>query len=297
MISIIVPVYNAEKTLRQCVESILNQEFKNFELLLIDDGSKDNSPAICDYYSEKDERVKVFHKPNGGVSSARNLGLDNARGEWIAFVDSDDHISEGYFEDIDGRKEDIVFLGYKTLYRNVVIKDICISEKHCFNAFTDLINCNINNSIIRGPWAKFYRRGIIANQRFIPEMRLGEDVCFVYEYLSKCLSYYVKKDAEYMVVYCGIPDHKKYSMTVEEAARSLSYIKEAFNKMAQNHGISHILLLDLVGYFKRVSKCDWFQNKRKWYCNKTIIRLYLYIWRALSIKQKLHLVVSRIFHK
>ena len=79
--------------MRRCVDSILAQTFTDFELLLIDDGSTDGSPAICDEYAVKDSRVRVFHKPNGGVSSARNLGLDHALGEWICFVDSDDRIS------------------------------------------------------------------------------------------------------------------------------------------------------------------------------------------------------------
>lgn len=91
-ISIIVPVYKAEKYLHQCVDSILEQTFTDFELLLIDDGSPDRSGAICDEYAAADPRVRVFHKPNGGVSSARNLGLDNACGEFVSFVDADDEI-------------------------------------------------------------------------------------------------------------------------------------------------------------------------------------------------------------
>lgn len=91
MVSIIVPVYNAEKYLSRCVDSILSQTMKDFELLLIDDGSQDESGRICDEYSEKDARVRVFHKPNGGVSSARNLGIDHAKGKYIIFIDSDDY--------------------------------------------------------------------------------------------------------------------------------------------------------------------------------------------------------------
>jgi len=89
-ISVIVPVYKAEAYLRRCVNSILAQTFQDFEVLLIDDGSPDKSGKICDDYVKKDSRVRVFHKENGGVSSARNLGLDNAVGRYIAFVDSDD---------------------------------------------------------------------------------------------------------------------------------------------------------------------------------------------------------------
>ena len=97
-ISIIVPVYNAEKYLHRCVDSILAQTFTDFELLLINDGSKDNSGKICDEYAAKDPRVRVFHKENGGVSSARNMGLDNAKGEWVTFVDSDDWLVHNIYE-------------------------------------------------------------------------------------------------------------------------------------------------------------------------------------------------------
>ena len=97
-ISVIVPVYNAEKYLHRCIDSILSQTFTDFELLLINDGSKDNSAVFCDEYATRDSRVRVFHKENGGVSSARNLGLDNAKGEWIAFVDSDDWLCADMYE-------------------------------------------------------------------------------------------------------------------------------------------------------------------------------------------------------
>lgn len=97
-ISVIVPVYNAEKYLHRCIDSILAQTFTNFELLLINDGSKDNSGKICDEYAARDQRVRVFHKENSGVSKARNLGLDNARSEWVTFVDSDDWVREDFLE-------------------------------------------------------------------------------------------------------------------------------------------------------------------------------------------------------
>ncbi|MDT6814838.1 glycosyltransferase, partial [Enterococcus faecium] len=93
-ISIIVPVYKVEKYLRKCVDSILAQTFTDFEVILVDDGSPDNSGKICDEYAEKDNRVRVIHKENGGLSSARNAGIDVARGKYLGFVDSDDYIDE-----------------------------------------------------------------------------------------------------------------------------------------------------------------------------------------------------------
>ena len=107
-ISVIIPVYNAGKTLHRCVDSILVQTFSDFEVLLIDDGCKDNSGNICDEYAKKDSRVKVVHKDNGGVSSARNVGLNKAKGEWITFIDADDYIASDFFSVIDNNDCDFI---------------------------------------------------------------------------------------------------------------------------------------------------------------------------------------------
>lgn len=296
-ISVIVPVYNAEKTLRQCVDSILAQEYKDFELLLIDDGSKDGSPAICDKYAYKDARIRVFHKENGGVSSARNVGLDNARGEWITFIDSDDFITEGYFDGVVGREEDLLFISCKTLYHDKIIKSISLSSEHTGLDFSTLISENINNNILRGPCAKFFKRDIIASLRFVEEMSVGEDACFVFSYLSKCHSFHVLQDADYMIVYCGIPDDTKYSMTVHNAILSLMNIKEEFEEMANAHFVNKGLFLSYINYYKRISKSDWQNDKPKWYGNKGVKALYKYVWSALTIKQKTRLTVARLLRR
>ena len=97
-ISVIVPVYNVEKYLDKCVESIVNQTYKNLEIILVDDGSTDSCPEICDEWAKKDNRIKVIHKPNGGLSSARNAGMDSMTGSYIQFVDSDDYIKSNMIE-------------------------------------------------------------------------------------------------------------------------------------------------------------------------------------------------------
>ena len=99
-ISVIVPVYKVEKYLERCVDSIINQTYKNLEIILVDDGSPDNCGAMCDEFAKKDERIKVIHKENGGLSSARNAGLDIATGDYIAFVDSDDRITSDAYENL-----------------------------------------------------------------------------------------------------------------------------------------------------------------------------------------------------
>ena len=98
-ISVIVPVYKAEAYLRCCVDSLLAQTFRDFEILLIDDGSPDKSGEICDEYARQDGRIKALHKKNGGVSSARNVGIEHAQGEWITFVDADDYVKSAYLTD------------------------------------------------------------------------------------------------------------------------------------------------------------------------------------------------------
>ena len=98
LLSIIVPVYKVEAYLAECLDSILAQTYANFELILVDDGSPDNCPPICDQYAQRDKRIRVIHQSNGGLSAARNTGLNNAQGEWIGFVDSDDWISPGFYE-------------------------------------------------------------------------------------------------------------------------------------------------------------------------------------------------------
>ena len=96
LISVIVPVYNVENYIAQCIESVIKQTYTKFEIILVNDGSKDNSGKICDEYALKDERIKVIHKENAGVSSARNVGIKQSKGQWITFIDSDDWVEEKY---------------------------------------------------------------------------------------------------------------------------------------------------------------------------------------------------------
>ena len=125
--SIIVPVYNVEKYLRECIDSILCQTFTDFELILVDDGSKDESGKICDQYAEKDNRIKVIHKENGGQSTARNCGVEESSGKYIVFLDSDDFISEDTFlQEIKDKSadNDVVVYGYRKYYDDNRVKEV-----------------------------------------------------------------------------------------------------------------------------------------------------------------------------
>lgn len=192
LISVIVPVYNAEKYLHRCVESILAQSFTDFELLLINDGSKDNSGEICDGYAANDSRVRVFHKENGGVSSARNVGLDNAMGIWVAYVDSDDWVANDYLMNLYnavGWDCELV-ISYATLVQNDGVfqrpsnADKVLQKENFQNLFIEH-----NLHIYTSPWGKLYNKQIIdkENLRFCDGMHIGEDLLFLYSYML-CIS-------------------------------------------------------------------------------------------------------------
>lgn len=191
IISVIVPIYNAAPFLDKCIQSILNQSFEDFELLLINDGSKDNSGAICDGYAQKDKRVKVFHQANAGVSAARNKGLDNAQGEWVAFVDADDWVENDYLKNLylstTLNNSDFVISNIKSIYKssrkNNKLFDI--SELKTKTSFTP-DDFQLDNKFIleNYPVAKLFKKKIIQSYGlcFNPELRMGEDFLFVLQY-------------------------------------------------------------------------------------------------------------------
>lgn len=188
-ISVIVPVYNTEKYLRRCVDSILAQTFTDFELLLIDDGSTDTSGAICDEYASADSRVRVFHKPNGGVSSARNLGLDNAQGEWIAFADSDDYVEHDWLSSMVSLIHadcDLVCCGFqihKADCSSIIGKGVSYNGNN-----TGLVDLLKQTGMEGSLWNKLFRLSIIKshNMKFNLNFIFREDEEFFFRYLVLC---------------------------------------------------------------------------------------------------------------
>lgn len=296
-ISVIVPFYNAEKTLRQCIDSILSQEYIDFELILVDDGSKDYSPTICDVYAAKDTRVMTFHKANGGVSSARNLGLDNAIGKWVAFIDADDYITEGYFDGIGEHDEDVLIKGYRTFDNNGFVAGREADDLSGMSVISNFISQYVTDSLLRGPVFKFYKRSLIGDLRFLSDMKIGEDAWFVFNYLAKCRSFTVLPGGEYMVRLAEEPDEVKYAIPVDYAVQSLNYLRDAYEGLVQAHHIDRGIFLSYIGYFKRISQADWRQDKAKWYDNPEVKALYDYVWPALSFKQKARLIASRMLRR
>lgn len=193
LVSIIVPVYNTQDYLNNCINSILNQTYKNIEIILIDDGSTDRSAEICDQYAMIDDRVRVIHQKNSGVSNARNNGLEQSKGDYIAFVDSDDTIDKDFIEVL-----------YNGFYESIDMT-VC-----AFDVVKDQNGWDINNSIYKAEekkvlsreeaietvlygklfaghsWNKMFRKKVLSNIKFHDNIYVFEDMLFVVEYLLKC---------------------------------------------------------------------------------------------------------------
>lgn len=189
-ISIIIPIYKVEQYLSRCIDSVLLQTFTDFELLLIDDGSPDNSGNICDEYAQKDNRIKVFHKENGGVSSARNLGIINAQGEFICFVDSDDWLGNNYLINFISQldeKYDLLIQGF-IIYNETTQREVKVSFDSIELTSDKVVillenKRNVHNGFI---WHRIFRRSIILNNGifFKEGLSFAEDGLFFYQYIK-----------------------------------------------------------------------------------------------------------------
>lgn len=231
-ISIIIPVYNVALYLRQCIESIISQE-GNIEIILVDDGSTDECHAICDEYANEDGRIRVIHKQNGGVSSARNAGLDIAQGEWIWFIDGDDYIEQNSFEKIvnainENQVSDLVQMGMKYLYEdklsnNAVNNVFDLNKNSFFNKYISFHNHRI-----------LFRREIIEehNLRFSKGLKVSEDQEFQLKYMMLCkcpiqisLSPYIYRQREGSVTH----NSETYKRIVDDTFTVLENLISFFN--------------------------------------------------------------------
>lgn len=291
-ISVIVPIYNSERTLKECVDSILAQTYSDFELILVDDGSKDASSQICDSYASQDSRVISLHKANGGVSSARNKGLSIVRGEWITFIDSDDYITNTYFEQVVGSSKDLVIKDYLRLRDKIYGTEI---PKYLFEMtdISELANCYLNSMLLRGPVFKFYRKSLVDGIIFNENMIIGEDTCFVMDYMARAKTFELIEEG-YYVVRMAPPAEQKWRISTRYAISSLEYLLESFKKLELIHHTLRSTFLPILNYYKRISKNDWENNPKKWYADLTIKSLYMYVWFSLSFNQKLQIIAIRI---
>lgn len=199
IISVIIPIYNVEKYLFRCINSIVNQTYRELEIILVDDGSLDNCPQMCDEWAVKDKRIKVVHKENGGLSDARNVGLDSATGEYISFIDSDDWINLNTFEKMISRmkedKSDIVTCGVNWVKDEKIIRKDTSNDVLLNNhlAMYELLN---DRAIKQYVWNKLYKREIVQNVPF-EKGRYHEDVFWTYKIIGKAKWISIMSDSFY----------------------------------------------------------------------------------------------------
>ena len=232
LVSIIVPVYKAEKYIHQCIDSLLAQTYTDIEVILVDDGSPDHCGKICDEYAAKDSRVKVIHQQNGGVSAARNVGLANATGEWITFVDADDSVTCAYIEQLYANDSDWVIGGYRNT------KNLCCllvegkyeGKDRLPQFFQEHIHQLYTNFIA----SKLYKKSIIDNYQiaFNTNIRFSEDFIFNLRYLYFCFAVTLKAKANYIVTVNSCVE-EKYNLNFNEIILILDQIKECVELLSE----------------------------------------------------------------
>ncbi len=275
-ISVIVPVYNVDEGyLEKCIESVLGQDYSDVELLLIDDGSTNGAPAICDRFAKEDERVISLHQENAGVSVARNNGLDHATGDYIVFVDGDDYLSDGAFTDImkhaDKEEYDILFFGYCTNYTNREINRVMTEPDMSVFKADDLSlailqgDARLGMVEVGAPWGKLIRRSVIEDNgvRYTKGLKKGQDTVFTLHLLIHCdkIGYAPVAGYHYRMSTSSI-SHRFNENIVEIMEKTLGayeqYVKDAGRDEVFKSAVDRKYYKVILGEY-----CDlYFMNKR-----------------------------------
>lgn len=239
LISVIIPVYNVAPYLGDCIESLLAQSFADFEVLLVDDGSTDGSGAICDAFAEKDARLVVVHQENGGVCSARNRGIDHARGEFIVFVDADDLVTVEHLEHLMESDADMVVSGVRKFGAK---KGTDASAQRADFGIQGLAaHWNTPpemNYLYCYPWNRRFRTRIIREHgiRFDESLFFSEDMCFNMEYYFHAESYTELPYADYGYRLLPITRDEKYRMSAAELSAHHEALEACFRKLYERIG-------------------------------------------------------------
>lgn len=290
VVSIIVPVYNGEKTLPRCVNSICRQNFTDYELLLLNDGSEDDSLKICQEFCERDERIRVIDKKKEGVSATRNRGIEEATGKYIQFIDCDDYVTKDYLEvlikNMQAEQCDLIIAGY-TRHKNGRIKQkvpkcqVFANLKTFSYAFFPLYN----QCLISTVWNKLYKKEKIV-EGFPIGQSLGEDLLFNLSYIKECEKIVVMEQAGYQ--YCIENKNSlamqyredKFEKTMELHKKVLAFCKESLDlkKEKQWQDITFLreirLAMKYLVQAKQVSKVEKRKKLEEWIKNEEVRNAY-----------------------
>lgn len=249
LISIIVPVYNVEKYLERCVNSIINQTYKNIEIILVDDGATDTSGKICDELKERDKRITVIHKTNGGLSDARNAGLKIANGEYIGFVDSDDYIEKDMFETLYNinkqHNADISIVSFYEIYDGKVIGVRDTANLEILNKTEALKELLIDTKIQSYAWNKLFKKELFKDIKF-PTNKNFEDIAttlLLFEKANKIVLfecpkyYYVRRDDSIV----GVKNYKTYKDYLDVIYDKYLYLKGKYEELELYNAYNFII--------------------------------------------------------
>ena len=292
LISIIIPVYNVERYLNRCIDSVINQSYKNLEIILVDDGSTDTSGKICDEYAIKDNRIKVIHQKNAGVSNARNNGLKNAKAEYIGFVDSDDFIELDMYEylhdlllkyNADISICQVDYIKGDNIKYNMLLKEnkIMTKEKALETLYTQLYNVN-----------KLFKRNFIENIFFTEDVFVGEDMLFCLKCFEKVNKIIYGNKIKYHYIY-NFSSATKNSFNIKK----LTYFKaiDDFIKYTENNNLKRLYknlkeqkVYHAVGFLKQIVESN-FDNREVIKQLQNIVRksIFLHILSKHKISNKL----------
>lgn len=253
LISIIIPVYNGERFIVRCLDSIKNQTYEEIEIIVVDDGSIDNSYSILLDYQRLDNRMKVFSKPNGGVSSARNFGLERANGSYVMFVDIDDFVDSTLCEKMYAyicQGFDFVVCGYYKIEKDRCVKVLPADDYENDSIFQHQFRHLLDHAAIYTPWGKLFKMQLI-EKKFNTERSMGEDLEFNIEYFKSCNQL------------CWVNEPLYYYDTTVESALS---------KKLESSVNSDVQLCNIIEEFMKEKKVDYPDFNRKYYEK---FRLYL----------------------
>lgn len=219
LLSVIIPVYNVEEYIDQCIQSVVKQTYTNLEIILIDDGSPDNCPQICDNWSKKDKRIRVIHQKNSGLSAARNVGIDCSKGDLIAFVDSDDFIDENMYENMINAMKlgnaDVVVCGRYIYSDKKIITKCCVKQIKIFNNKEAINELFIGKKIEEASWDKIYKKALFNGIRF-PLNEINEDLVtipYIFERAKKIVhvgnAYYYYRKNNFGISKSSYNEHKQ----------------------------------------------------------------------------------------
>ncbi len=296
LISIIVPIYNVKKYLNQSIESIINQTYKNLEIILVDDGSNDGCYQICEEFGKKDKRIKIIHKENGGLSDARNVGIDNSKGKYLAFVDSDDYIDCSYIDKLytilKEKKVHIAQCGfYKVDEFGNIIDQMSSSKFECVSGRDFIINMMENRWENVVVWNKLYDRNLFDNIRF-PKGKIHEDEFTTYKLVNNnsvailpiCLYYYRQNNS-------GIT-RSEYTIKRLDKLKAL-YERYLFFKESNDKYLENLSLLRLTEICRFMYIYVYGNDvKDKEESKKYIINMYRRVYLKLLLKRRISLKIK-----